>query len=113
MGPLLEKLANEYAGKFLLVKVDIEAEQQIAAAFQIQQIPLVVAFRDGQLVNEFLGVLPEAQLREWLGTFLPSPAQTAMAEGLKLESTNPSAAEVKFREALNLAALRWLGSRGK
>src|SRR5438067_2285969 len=100
LGPLLEKLANEYAGKFLLVKVDIEAEQQIASLFQIQQIPLVVAFRDGQLANEFLGVLPEAQLREWLGTFIPSPAQAAMAEGLKLEATNPQAAEAKFREAL-------------
>lgn len=102
LGPLLEKLANEYAGKFLLVKIDVEAEQQIAAAFQIQQIPLVVAFRNGQMVNDFMGMLTEPQLREWLATFLPSAAQTAMSEGIKLEAIDPQAAELKFREALNL-----------
>ena len=100
--PLLEKLAEEFAGKFLLVKVNIEAEQQIAQAFQIQSIPLVVAFRDGQLVNEFAGLLPEPQLRQWLETFLPSAAQLAMMAGMKLEETDPAGAEVKFREALNL-----------
>lgn len=102
LGPVLEKLANEFAGRFQLVKVDIQAEEQIAAGFGIQSIPLVVAFRDGQLVNEFVGVLPESQLREWLKTFLPTPAQTLMLEGMKLEETDPAGAEVKFREALNL-----------
>lgn len=102
LGPVLDKLADEHAGKFLLVKVNIEAEQQIAQAFQIQSIPLVVAFRDGQLVNEFAGVLPEPQIREWLATFLPSPAQMAMLAGMKLEETDPAAAEVKYREAFDL-----------
>ncbi len=100
--PLLEKLANEYAGKFFLVEVNIEKEPQIATAFQIQSIPLVVALRDGQVVNEFTGLMPEPQLRQWLQTFLPSPAQTLMAEGLKLEATDPSTAEAKFREVANL-----------
>ena len=59
-------------------EVNIEAEQQIAQAFQIQSIPLVVAFREGQLVNEFAGLLPEPQLQQWLETFLPSAAQLAM-----------------------------------
>lgn len=102
LAPVLEKLANEYAGKFLLVKVNIEAEQQIAQAFQIQSIPLVVAFREGQLVNEFAGVLPEPQLRQWLETFLPSAAQMAMMAGMKLEETDAAGAEAKYREALNL-----------
>jgi putative thioredoxin len=102
LGPVLEKLADEYAGQFLLVKVNIEVEQQIAQAFQIQSIPLVVAFRDGQLVNEFAGLMPEPQLREWLATFLPSAAQLAMMAGMKLEETDPAGAEAKFREALNL-----------
>ena len=88
--------------QFLLVKVNVEVESQIAQAFQIQSIPLVVAFRDGQLVNEFAGLLPEPQLREWLGTFLPSAAQLAMMAGMKLEETDPAGAEIKFREALNL-----------
>lgn len=102
LGPLLEKLANEYAGKFVLVKIDVEAEQQIAAYFQIQQIPLVVAFRDGQPVNNFAGMLTEPQIREWLATFLPTAAQLAMSEGMRLEVADPQAAEAKFREALNL-----------
>ena len=100
--PLLEKLANEYAGQFLLVKVNIEEEQQIAMAFQIQSIPLVVALRDGQVVNEFMGLVQEPQLRQWLQTFLPSPVQTLMSEGLKLEPNDPVAAEAKFREVANL-----------
>lgn len=100
--PVLEKLAGEYGGQFLLVKVNVEVELQVAQAFQIQSIPLVVAFRDGQLVNEFAGLLPEPQLREWLGTFLPSAAQLAMMAGMKLEETDPAGAEIKFREALNL-----------
>ena len=102
LGPVLERLADEYAGKFMLVKINVEVEAQIAQAFQIQSIPLVVAFRDGQLVNEFVGVVPEPQIREWLATFLPSAAQTAMMAGMKLEETDPAGAEVKFREALNL-----------
>ena len=100
--PVLERLADEYAGKFLLVKVNVEAEPQIAQAFQIQSIPLVVAFRDGQLVNEFAGLLPESQLREWLATFLPSAAQMAMMAGMKLEGTDPAGAEAKYREAFIL-----------
>ena len=102
LGPLLEKLTNEYGGKFLLVKIDVEAEQEIAAAFQIQSIPVVVAFRDGQGVNDFVGVLPESELRDWLATLWPSPVQTAMMEGMKLEETHPASAEMKFREASNL-----------
>jgi putative thioredoxin len=102
LGPILEKLATEYAGRFLLVKVNVEVEQQIAAAFGIQSIPLVVAFREGQLVNEFAGLLPEPQLRQWFDTFLPSAAETLRREGEKLEASNPQAAETKYREALNL-----------
>lgn len=102
LAPILEKLANEYAGKFLLVKVNIEAEPQLADYFGIQSIPLVVAFSEGQPVNQFAGLVPEPQLRQWLATFLPSAAQSAMMEGMKLEETDPAGAEAKFREALNL-----------
>lgn len=100
--PVLEKLADEYAGKFQLVKVNVEVEQQLAEYFGIQSIPLVVAFSEGRPVDQFAGVLPESQLREWLATFLPSPAQMAMMAGMKLEETDPAGAEAKFREALNL-----------
>ncbi len=67
LGPILEKLADEYGGAFLLAKVDVEAEQELGAAFQIRSIPTVVLVKDGQLVDGFQGALPEGQLREFLG----------------------------------------------
>jgi putative thioredoxin len=102
LAPLLEKLAAEYGGKFRLVKVNIEEAEQLAAYFRVSSIPYVLAFRDGQPVNEFQGLLPEESLREWLGTFLPSPAEEAIKAGLELESDDPPAAELKFREAAEL-----------
>lgn len=66
LGPTLEKLADEFGGAFLLAKVDVEAEQELGAAFQIRSIPTVVLVKDGQLVDGFQGALPEGQLREFL-----------------------------------------------
>lgn len=66
LGPILEKLAADYNGAFLLAKVDVDKEQQLAAAFQIRSIPTVMLVRDGQLVDGFPGALPETQLREFL-----------------------------------------------
>lgn len=66
LGPILEKLAAEHHGAFVLAKVDVEAEQELMAAFQIRSIPTVVLVKGGQLVDGFQGALPEAQLREFL-----------------------------------------------
>ena len=63
LGPLLEKLAGEYNGAFELAKVDVDKEQQIAAAFQIRSVPTVFLVKGGQLVDGFPGALPEGQLR--------------------------------------------------
>ncbi len=60
LGPVLERLANEAAGDWLLAKVDVDANPQLAAALQVQSIPMVVAVIGGQLVDGFLGALPEA-----------------------------------------------------
>jgi len=67
LGPILEKLADEFGGAFLLAKVDVEAQQELGAAFQIRSIPTVVLVKGGQLVDGFQGALPEGQLREFLG----------------------------------------------
>lgn len=66
LGPILEKLAGEFNGGFVLAKVDTEAEQQIAAAFQIRSIPTVFLVKGGQIVDGFQGALPEGQVREFL-----------------------------------------------
>lgn len=103
LAPLLEKLAQEYGGKFVLGKINTDEQQQIAAAFGVQSIPLVVAFRDGQPIDQFTGVMPEAQLRQWIERLLPSPAEQLVQAGLEVEETDPRTAEAKYREALLLA----------
>jgi putative thioredoxin len=66
LGPILEKLAAEYNGAFRLAKVDVDAEQELGAAFQVRSIPTVFLVKGGQLVDGFPGALPEGQLREFL-----------------------------------------------
>lgn len=74
LGPILEKLAADYNGAFVLAKVDTEAEQQIAAAFQIRSIPTVFLVQGGQIVDGFQGALPEGQVREFLTQHGIAPA---------------------------------------
>ena len=66
LGPVLEKLAGEYNGAFVLAKVNVETEQQLAGVFQIRSIPTVILVKDGQFADGFPGALPEGQLREFL-----------------------------------------------
>jgi putative thioredoxin len=88
LGPMLEKLEAEYDGKWKLVKVNVDENQELAAHFQVRSIPHVVAFADGRPVDQFVGVLPEGQLREFLDRLVPDSAeaerghaQIAIAEG--------------------------------
>lgn len=80
LGPILEKLAADFNGAFLLAKVDTEKEQQIAAAFQIRSIPTVFLVKDGKLVDAFQGALPESQVREFLKHHGIEPAAAANDE---------------------------------
>lgn len=66
LGPILEKLAAEFNGGFVLAKVDVDKEQQLAAYFQVKSIPTVMLLKDGQIADGFPGALPENQLREFL-----------------------------------------------
>lgn len=74
LGPMLEALAAEYNGAFVLAKVDVDAEKELGAAFQIRSIPTVVLVKDGQLVDGFQGALPLGQLREFLTHHQIEPA---------------------------------------
>jgi putative thioredoxin len=67
LGPILERLATEANGAFVLARVDVDANPQLSAALQVQSIPMVVAVVAGQVVDGFLGAMPEQQVRQWLG----------------------------------------------
>jgi putative thioredoxin len=99
LGPILEKLAGEYNGAFVLAKVDVDKEQQIAAAFQIRSVPTVFLVKEGQLVDGFPGALPEGQLREFLAShgIQPAAAPEAPVEAAPLD---PQAQVAALREAI-------------
>jgi len=78
LSPVLERLAGEAAGAWVLAKVDVDANPQLSAALQVQSIPMVVGVIGGQLVPGFLGALPEAQVRQWLSQVLQVAQQMGM-----------------------------------
>ena len=82
LGPILEKLEVAYEGRFKLVKINTEEEQELAAAFGVRSIPMVMLLKDGQPVDGFVGALPEGQIREFLDKHVPdtAPEQTDEAE---------------------------------
>ena len=79
LGPILERLAAEYAGRFTLVKLNTEDEAELAARYGIRGIPNCKLFVDGVVVDEFTGALPEGALREFLDRAIPSPAAPHVA----------------------------------
>ena len=81
LGPVLEREAEARAGEFALVKVDVDADQELAIRYQIQGIPAVKAFRDGQVVREFVGALPPAAVAQFLDELTgPSATERLVAE---------------------------------
>jgi putative thioredoxin len=75
---VLEKLAAEAGGQWILAKVDVDANPQLSAALQVQSIPMVVAVIGGQLVDGFLGAMPEAQVRQWIDQVLEAAEKMGM-----------------------------------
>ena len=119
LGPILEKLAGEYHGSFVLAKVDVDKEQEIAAAFQIRSVPTVFLVKGGQIVDGFPGAVPESQIREFLKQHGVEPgvaAEAALADEApalldphaevialrKAIETEPEKAELKLDLALAL-----------
>jgi putative thioredoxin len=107
IGPLLEKVETDYAGRFKLVKIDSDQEQQLAQAFGIRSIPTCVLMVDGKPVDGFMGAVPESQLKTFLDKHLPSEAEleaqadTEDAHAL-VEAGDPQAALHKLHEALSI-----------
>lgn len=102
LGPILEKLAGEYSGAFVLAKVDVDREQQLAAAFQVRSIPTVFLVKDGQLVDGFPGALPEGQLREFLGHhgIHPREGEGANDDEAAAPPPDPHAEVMRLRKAI-------------
>jgi putative thioredoxin len=100
LGPVLQMLVEERHGEILLAKVDIDRAQRLAAEFRIDAIPAVIAFRDGKPVLDFVGVLPEPQLRAFLDELIPSEADRLGQQAGPLEETRPAEAESLYRQAL-------------
>jgi putative thioredoxin len=102
LAPILDKLTTEFAGKFILAKVDTDKHQDLAAAFGVQSIPLVVVLKNGQIVDGFQGVKSEAEIRAWIQNVMPSPLEQLIMDAMALEATSASEAEQKYNEALLL-----------
>jgi putative thioredoxin len=103
LSPILEKLAAEYAGRFILAKIDIEAEQQLAAAFQVQSIPMVLAFIAGQPVGLFQEALPEPQVREVIEQVMVAAASAGANGVAGGEASNNGSEPVKSDPRFDVA----------
>jgi putative thioredoxin len=95
LSPVLEKLAAEANGAWILAKVDVDANPQLSAALQVQSIPMVVGVVAGQVVDGFLGALPEANVREWIGQIM----QVAGQLGLAAEGAGPNGPEADTQDS--------------
>lgn len=105
LGPVLEKLAEEFAGAFILAKLNTDENQVDAQRYGVRGIPDVKLFRDGEVQDGFVGALPEAQVRAFLQKHCPSEAQTLVQEGLQLlENGDGEAAGVALARAVSLDA---------
>jgi putative thioredoxin len=99
LGPALEAAVAKRAGDVELAKVDTDANQSLAASFQIQGIPAVKAFKDGKVVAEFTGAIPPAQIEQFLDQIVPSPAdklaesgdEDSLRKALELDPRNAAA----------------------
>ena len=82
LGPVLEKLETAYAGRFTLVKVNADTEQQLAGAFGVKSLPTCILLMGGRPVDGFMGALPEGKVREFLDKHLPSEGELIAQEDL-------------------------------
>lgn len=100
--PVLEKLAEEYQGKFILAKINTEEQQEIAAQFQIRSIPAVKLFAEGQMIDEFTGALPETEIRAFLDKHITSELDGIIQQAQQLvQQGNLDQATALIQQALD------------
>jgi putative thioredoxin len=100
LGPILERVAGEHAGEVDLVKVDVDANPELASSFGVQGIPAVKAFREGRIVSEFVGAYPEPAVRQFFDSVLPTEADRLARAGD--EASDVAKAEESYRAALDV-----------
>jgi putative thioredoxin len=101
--PILEKLATEFGGKFILAKVNSDENQELSQRYGVRGIPAVKAFLGGQMVDEFTGALPEGQIREFLARLIPSPAEPLRQQALEAYARGDiEVARKTMADAINL-----------
>lgn len=100
LGPTLEKLAREANGAWVLAKIDVDRNQGLARRFGVQGIPAVKAFRDGNVIDEFTGALPESQVRSWLTKIVPSQTDQLVAQAARLEASDAERAVTLYQQVL-------------
>jgi putative thioredoxin len=101
LAPVLEKLVGERQGEVILAKVNVDEAQETAARFNISSIPAVIAFKSGEPFLDFIGLLPEPHVREFLDRLVPTPAERLARQALALETSKPDDAEKLYRQALD------------
>ena len=112
LGPILEKVVDDYAGALKLAKVDTDTQMQLAAAFGIRSLPTVVLVKDGQMVDGFMGALPESGVRQFVEKHLgaPVPAEPAAGEAAPAADETPHQAIARLQSEIaakpEAAALR-------
>lgn len=101
LGPIIERVATETNGEVLLAKLNTDENPTVAQRYRIQGIPAVKAFKDGKVVAEFTGAVPESQVRAFFAKLGPSPAERAAEEArARAASGDTAGAEAGFRAAL-------------
>lgn len=100
LGPVLEKLEADQEGKWILAKVDTDANPELSAQFGIRGIPAVKLFVDGRVVNEFTGALPEHAVRQWLEEAIPSESKAQLAHALELIKSGREEEGISMLESL-------------
>jgi putative thioredoxin len=103
LGPILENLAQEFGGRFILAKLNVDENQRLAAQFRVQGIPAVKAFKDGRVAAEFVGAQPRPAVRQFIEKLVPNDLDQTVAEGYaRLAAGAFDDAECTFREVLSL-----------
>ena len=100
LGPMLEQAAADRKGKFVLAKVNVDEAQQLAMYFRIESIPAVLAFKGSQAVNGFVGLVSEAELKQFLDDLAGPAANDPLVAAAALEEKDPAKAEKIYRGAL-------------